>query len=71
MKKIALLLFAVLLVTGTYAQTTIEFWHAMTGKNGDMVNAIAEKVNYHHQRWWLEDEWPLKEAILFRVLLLC
>lgn len=45
MKKIALLLFAVLLVTGTYAQTTIEFWHAMTGKNGDMVNAIAEKFN--------------------------
>lgn len=45
MRKIALLVFAVLLVTGAYAQTTVEFWHAMTGKNGDMVNAICEKFN--------------------------
>ena len=24
-------------------------------------------VNYHHQRWWLEGPWPLKEAIFLRV----
>ncbi len=27
-------------------------------------------LNDHHQRWWLEEEWPLKEAILLRVILL-
>ncbi|HCM27487.1 MAG: sn-glycerol-3-phosphate ABC transporter substrate-binding protein [Treponema sp. GWB1_62_6] len=38
---------AVLLVlaTGLYAQTNIEFWHAMTGKNGEMVQALSDKFN--------------------------
>lgn len=45
MKKFALLLCAALMVTGAYAQVTIEFWHAMTGKNGEMVQALADKFN--------------------------
>lgn len=27
------------------AQTTVEFWHAMTGKNGTMVQNLADKYN--------------------------
>ena len=34
-----------LVVVGAYAQTTVEFWHAMTGKNGEMVQALADKFN--------------------------
>jgi len=33
------------LVTSAFGQTTVEFWHAMTGKNGDMVNSICDKFN--------------------------
>lgn len=44
--KRGVLLFAILLMAfGAYAQTTIEFWHAMTGHNGDMVNTICDKFN--------------------------
>ncbi len=45
MKKIALVAMVFLMVAGAYAQTTIEFWHAMTGKNGDMVQTLADKFN--------------------------
>ncbi|MEJ5183598.1 MAG: sn-glycerol-3-phosphate ABC transporter substrate-binding protein UgpB [Rectinemataceae bacterium] len=45
MKRLILVLAVLLLAVGAYAQTTIEFWHAMTGKNGEMVQAIADKFN--------------------------
>jgi sn-glycerol 3-phosphate transport system substrate-binding protein len=45
MKRIALFAMIVLLVAGAYAQTTVEFWHAMTGKNGENVQALADKFN--------------------------
>jgi sn-glycerol 3-phosphate transport system substrate-binding protein len=47
MKRIALVLAAVALVGGfALAQpVSIEFWHAMTGKNADMVQVIADKYN--------------------------
>ena len=45
MKRIALLAMIALVVVGAYAQTTVEFWHAMTGKNGEMVQALADKFN--------------------------
>ncbi|MCE5255357.1 MAG: sn-glycerol-3-phosphate ABC transporter substrate-binding protein UgpB [Spirochaetaceae bacterium] len=45
MKKLTLVLCALLLASSAFAQTTVEFWHAMTGKNGDMVNSICEKFN--------------------------
>jgi sn-glycerol 3-phosphate transport system substrate-binding protein len=45
MKKFALLAFAMILVVGAYAQTTVEFWHAMTGKNATMVQSLADKFN--------------------------
>ncbi|MCX8014278.1 MAG: extracellular solute-binding protein, partial [Rectinema sp.] len=45
MKRLILVLAVLLLTVGAYAQTTIEFWHAMTGKNGEMVQAIADKFN--------------------------
>ncbi|HOV93867.1 MAG TPA: sn-glycerol-3-phosphate ABC transporter substrate-binding protein UgpB [Spirochaetales bacterium] len=45
MKKLFVLICALVLVTGAFGQTTVEFWHAMTGKNGDMVNSICDKFN--------------------------
>ncbi|MEN6363763.1 MAG: sn-glycerol-3-phosphate ABC transporter substrate-binding protein UgpB [Rectinema sp.] len=45
MKKLLLLVLALAVVSGAWAQTTVEFWHAMTGKNGDMVQALADKFN--------------------------
>lgn len=45
MKKIVLVAMALLVAVGAYAQTTIEFWHAMTGKNGEMVQTLADKFN--------------------------
>jgi sn-glycerol 3-phosphate transport system substrate-binding protein len=33
------------MAVGLYAQTTVEFWHAMTGKNGEMVQAICDQFN--------------------------
>lgn len=46
MKKLCLVLCALMLVSSAFGQTaTVEFWHAMTGKNGDMVNSICEKFN--------------------------
>jgi len=45
MKKIALVAMVFLMVAGAYAQTNIEFWHAMTGKNGQMVQTLADKFN--------------------------
>lgn len=45
MKKIAIIAMAFLMVAGAYAQTTVEFWHAMTGKNGEMVQTLADKFN--------------------------
>jgi len=44
-KKLFVLICALVLVTGAFGQTTVEFWHAMTGKNGDMVNSICDKFN--------------------------
>jgi len=46
MKKfsiVAIVLFV--LAMGVQAQTSAEFWHAMTGKNGAMVESLAEKFN--------------------------
>lgn len=45
MKKIALVAMVFLMVAGAYAQTTVEFWHAMAGKNDEMVRTIADKFN--------------------------
>jgi sn-glycerol 3-phosphate transport system substrate-binding protein len=45
MKRIALFAMIALLVTGAYAQTTVEFWHAMTGRNAENVQALADKFN--------------------------
>lgn len=45
MKKAILVLAALLAVSAAYAQVTVEFWHAMTGKNGEMVQAICDKFN--------------------------
>lgn len=45
MKKLFVLICAMVLVTSAFGQTTVEFWHAMTGKNGDMVNSICDKFN--------------------------
>jgi len=44
-KKLFVLICAMVLVTSAFGQTTVEFWHAMTGKNGDMVNSICDKFN--------------------------
>src|SRR3989339_799733 len=45
MRKIALVAMVFLMVAGAYAQTTVEFWHAMAGKNDEMVRTIADKFN--------------------------
>ena len=45
MKKLFVLICALVLVSGAFGQTTVEFWHAMTGKNGDMVNSVCDKFN--------------------------
>ena len=45
MKKLLLLVLALAVVSGAWAQTTVEFWHAMTGKNGDTVQALVDKFN--------------------------
>ena len=46
MKRGILVVLALALCTGmVFGQTQIEFWHAMTGKNGAMVQSIADKFN--------------------------
>jgi len=46
MKKFAILALAfALIASSAFAQTTIEFWHAMTGKNAEMVQTLADKYN--------------------------
>lgn len=46
MKKVLpLVLMAVFGAVAAFGQVQIEFWHAMTGKNGDMVQALVEKYN--------------------------
>ena len=47
MKKFLIALIGLALVAGTAfaAPVTVEFWHAMTGKNGDMVQAVCDKFN--------------------------
>ncbi|MCX7025986.1 MAG: extracellular solute-binding protein, partial [Spirochaetes bacterium] len=46
-----------LMATGVFAQTTIEFWHAMTGKNGEMVQAIADKFNASQKDYKVVPVW--------------
>lgn len=45
MKKILLLAMVLVLSWGAYAQVSVEFWHAMSGKNGEMVQAVCDKFN--------------------------
>jgi sn-glycerol 3-phosphate transport system substrate-binding protein len=45
MKRFALVAMIALVAVGAYAQTTVEFWHAMTGKNGEMVQVLVDKFN--------------------------
>ncbi len=45
MKKFIALALALVVVSGAMAQTTVEFWHAMAGKNDEMVRSIADKFN--------------------------
>ena len=46
MKKISVITIALLAMSFTIsAQTSVEFWHAMTGKNGTMVQNLADKFN--------------------------
>jgi len=46
MKKISFIAIALLAASVTIsAQTSVEFWHAMTGKNGTMVQTLADKFN--------------------------
>ncbi len=46
MKKIFFIAISLLAMSVTIsAQTSIEFWHAMTGKNGTMVQNLADKFN--------------------------
>jgi len=46
MKKFAILAIAfALIASSAFAQTNIEFWHAMTGKNAEMVQKLADKYN--------------------------
>ncbi len=45
MKRVILLMAVLLMAVGAYAQTTVEFWHAMTGHNGEMVQAICDQFN--------------------------
>jgi sn-glycerol 3-phosphate transport system substrate-binding protein len=57
MKKLALVAMVLLMATGAFAQTTIEFWHAMTGKNGDMVQALADKYNASQKEFKVVPVW--------------
>ncbi len=45
MKRVILLMAIALMAVGAYAQTTFEFWHAMTGHNGDMITTICDQFN--------------------------
>ncbi len=47
MKKMSMIIITLILIAGAlYAQpVSIDFWHAMTGKNGEMVKAICDKFN--------------------------
>jgi sn-glycerol 3-phosphate transport system substrate-binding protein len=45
MKRVIVLMTVLCMAVGLYAQTTVEFWHAMTGKNGEMVQAICDQFN--------------------------
>ena len=46
MKKFAILAIALALIASSaFAQTNIEFWHAMTGKNAEMVQKLADMYN--------------------------
>ena len=57
MKKFALVAMLFLMVAGAYSQTTIEFWHAMTGKNGEMVQALADKFNASQKDYKVVPVW--------------
>jgi len=57
MKKLLLAAMVLIMVTGVYAQTTVEFWHAMTGKNGDMVQALADKYNASQKDYKVVPVW--------------
>lgn len=47
MKRVLAILLTLAIFTGALAADpiTIEFWHAMTGKNGDTVQAVCDKFN--------------------------
>jgi sn-glycerol 3-phosphate transport system substrate-binding protein len=46
MKKILpLVLMAAFGAVAAFGQVQVEFWHAMTGKNGEMVQSLADKFN--------------------------
>lgn len=46
MKRFSLLMLALLLCASTiFAQIQIDWWHAMTGKNGQMVEELAKRFN--------------------------
>ena len=57
MKKLVLVAMVLLMATGAFAQTTVEFWHAMTGKNGDMVQALADKFNASQKDYKVVPVW--------------
>jgi sn-glycerol 3-phosphate transport system substrate-binding protein len=57
MKKLVLAAMVLLVAVGAYAQTPIEFWHAMTGKNGDMVQALADKFNASQKEFKVVPVW--------------
>ena len=45
MKKVYLFVVLAGLTSMVFAQTTIEFWHAMGGKNGEVTAAICDMFN--------------------------
>jgi sn-glycerol 3-phosphate transport system substrate-binding protein len=45
MKKMYLFAVLAVLASAVFAQTTIEFWHAMGGKNGEITAQICDKFN--------------------------
>jgi sn-glycerol 3-phosphate transport system substrate-binding protein len=46
MKKLATLIVALALAACVFAEPiTVDFWHAMTGKNNEMVNTVCQKFN--------------------------
>jgi len=45
MKRLLLMALILAMAVGVYAQVSVEFWHAMTGKNGEMIQAVCDKFN--------------------------